>query len=54
MISKPKTLLLEEAYAQRLVDATGITTVQARELVEQLGFDMGSLLREAGLLRRAS
>ena len=37
---------------RRLIDATGITAVQARELVELLGFDMASLLREARLLRK--
>jgi hypothetical protein len=53
MIREPKTLLsLEEAYARRLTDSTGITAVQARELVALFGFDMASLVREARLLNR--
>jgi hypothetical protein len=53
MIREPKTLLsLEEAYIRRLSAVTGITAIQARELVELLGFDMASLLREARLVNK--
>jgi hypothetical protein len=53
MIREPKTLLsLENAYIRRLINVTGITAAQARELVELLGFDMASLLREARLLSK--
>ena len=53
MTPKPKVLFsLDELYARRLVDATGITAVQARELVQQLGLNLGSLLREAALLKK--
>jgi hypothetical protein len=53
MIREPKTLLsLEEAYVRRLTASTGITAVQARELVALFGFDMASLVREARLLSR--
>jgi hypothetical protein len=53
MIREPKTLLsLEEAYVRRLTDTTGITAIQARELVDLLGFDMASLLREARVVSK--
>jgi hypothetical protein len=53
MIREPKTLLsLEEAYTRLLTVSTGITAVQARELVALFGFDMASLLREARLLNK--
>jgi hypothetical protein len=50
---KPNVLFsLDELYARRLVDATGITAVQARELVKELGLNLGSLLREATLMKK--
>jgi hypothetical protein len=53
MTPKPNVLFsLDELYARRLVDATGITAVQARELVKQLGLNLGSLLREAALMKK--
>lgn len=38
--------------ARRLADETGITEVQARELVSFLGLNWASLVREARLLRK--
>ena len=53
MTPKPDLLFsLDELSVRRLVDATGITAVQARELVKQLGLNLGSLLREAALMKK--
>jgi len=38
--------------ARRLVDETGITETQARELVSFLGLNWSSLVREARLLKK--
>ena len=38
--------------ARRLTEATGITDVQARELIDLLGYEWPSLLREARILMR--
>lgn len=43
----------QEAVAVELVQATGITIAQARELVRFLGADWSSLVREARLIRKA-
>ena len=54
MMRQPRTLIsLEEAYMRRLIHVTGITAIEARELVEQFGFDMASLLREARHLTKS-
>jgi hypothetical protein len=37
--------------ARLLAEETGITEAQARDLIEMIGIDHGSLLREARLLR---
>lgn len=51
MAGEPKKLVsIEEAYVRRLIDETGISTIQARDLIEMLGCDLPSLLREARLL----
>ena len=53
MTCKPKTLIsIEDAYMRRLIHTTGISTVQARDLVTMLGCDLSSLIREAHLLMR--
>ena len=53
MTCKSKTLIsIEDAYMRRLIDTTGISTVQARDLVAILGCDLSSLIREARLLMR--
>lgn len=38
--------------ARRLVDETGITEAQARELISFLGFNWASLVREARMLKK--
>ena len=43
-----------KSVAVRLVDATGITEAQARDLISVLGNNWPSLIREANLLLRAS
>ena len=46
MTCKPKTLIsIEDAYMRRLIHTTGISTVQARDLVTMLGCDLSSLIR---------
>ena len=53
MTCKPKTLIsIEDAYMRRLIHTTGISTVQARDLVTMLGCDLSSLIREAHLLMK--
>ena len=53
MPSEPKTLLsVEDAYMRRLIDATGVTAAQARDLLNLFGCDMPSLVREARLLKQ--
>jgi hypothetical protein len=55
MAGEPKTLVsIEEAYVRRLIDATGISPIQARDLIDMLGCDLPSLLREARLLQKAA
>jgi hypothetical protein len=41
----------DDAYAQRIADATGITFKQARDLIEVIGYSLPSLLREARMLK---
>jgi hypothetical protein len=41
-----------EAVAAKLATATGISIAQARELVEALGMQWSSLIREANLLKK--
>lgn len=54
-----KQELIERARAQRefrvhfLTRETGVTEAQARELIDLIGNDANSLLREARLLREA-
>jgi hypothetical protein len=40
------------ALAARLVSETGISPAQAQRLIDMLGFNWGSLLREARLLAK--
>ena len=47
---KPKSM--NGPVVQRLVEETGITEDQARELVALLGMNWSSLLREARLLKQ--
>ncbi|MES0168268.1 hypothetical protein NKJ87_20135 [Mesorhizobium sp. M0027] len=44
---------LKELQAQSLAKETGITEEQARDLIEMIGTDRGSLLREARALKGA-
>lgn len=41
-----------EGVAAKLAHATGISLEQARELVDVLGVDWSSLMREANLLKK--
>ena len=51
MTTEPKVLLsLDAAYVLRY--ATGISDVQARELITIFGHDLSSLIREAQLLQK--
>lgn len=43
---------LADLLVRRLVKETGISEEQARELVEMIGTDWASLLREARFLKR--
>jgi hypothetical protein len=49
---KPDREQMTSFLASFLAKETGITESQARELVEMLGTDRGSLLREARLLKK--
>ncbi|MDX8442230.1 hypothetical protein [Mesorhizobium australafricanum] len=40
----------EEYFVRRLLEETGITEAQARELIALLGYEWTSLLREAHIL----
>ncbi|MER8755161.1 hypothetical protein NKH69_05710 [Mesorhizobium sp. M0976] len=42
---------LKKLLAQSLANETGITEAQARELIEMIGTDHGSLLREGRMLK---
>jgi hypothetical protein len=43
---------LADLFVRRLVEETGISKDQARELIEMIGTDWASLLREARFLKR--
>ncbi|BCM21030.1 hypothetical protein [Mesorhizobium sp. J8] len=43
---------LVDLLVRRLVEETGISDDQARELIEMIGTDWASLLREARFLKR--
>ncbi|MDG4896391.1 hypothetical protein P9272_22745 [Mesorhizobium sp. WSM4976] len=50
---RDERLKAEKEFRVRfLVKETGITEAQARELVEMIGIDANSLLREARLLKK--
>ncbi|BCM21197.1 hypothetical protein [Mesorhizobium sp. J8] len=50
---RDERLKAEKEFRVRfLVKETGITEAQARELVEMIGIDASSLLREARLLKK--
>lgn len=42
----------KSALARQLAEETGITVVQAQNLIDMLGTNHGSLVREARILRR--
>jgi hypothetical protein len=51
MVDISERLAIARHIAQRLVAETGITEVQAAELVAFLGWEWSSLVREARLIR---
>jgi hypothetical protein len=50
MVDQSERLAISRNVAQRLVAETGITEVQAMELVSFLGWEWSSLVREARLI----
>lgn len=51
LMSDDVARIAQESLMRRLVQATGISEAQARELVELLGTEWSSLVREAKLLK---
>ncbi|MER8505042.1 hypothetical protein NKH98_32280 [Mesorhizobium sp. M0833] len=49
---KPSRERLKEAQAKGLAEETGITEAQASDLIEMIGTDRASLLREARILKK--
>ncbi|QIA21503.1 hypothetical protein [Mesorhizobium sp. AA22] len=49
---QPSRERLKEAQAKVLAEETGITEAQASDLIEMIGTDRASLLREARILKK--
>ncbi|MER8563283.1 hypothetical protein [Mesorhizobium sp. M0578] len=49
---KPNRERLKEAQAKGLAEETGITESQASDLIEMIGTDRASLVREARILKK--
>ncbi|RWM15154.1 MAG: hypothetical protein E5X53_05160 [Mesorhizobium sp.] len=49
---KPNREQLKEAQAKVLAEETGITQAQTTDLIEMIGTDYASLLREARILKK--
>jgi hypothetical protein len=52
MVDESERLALKSLLVQRLIAETGITQIQADELVAFLGANWSSLVREARLIRQ--